>query len=146
MTAYTERLIVGFIPCIQEGKFVFQSPIEDEKIDLLNLQPRNPEYMTFQFYDKKQKVNICHIELTNKRNRLEVSYGTQEEFQNKGYMTEALEFSVKWVFDNTDEKTIWALPNGDISKAVLRKCGFKDYEACDFLPDMHWFRIEKDLA
>lgn len=107
MTFKTKRLLVKFKPCIQDGKFNFENSYSNKKIDILNLQPSDPEHMTFQFYSKEDNTNICHIALTNKRGKLEVSYGTEPFFRNKGYMTEALAFAVKWIFENTTEDSIW---------------------------------------
>lgn len=146
MTFKTKRLLVKFKPCIQDGKFNFENSYSNKKIDILNLQPSDPEHMTFQFYSKEDNTNICHIALTNKRGKLEVSYGTEPFFRNKGYMTEALAFAVKWIFENTTEDSIWALPNGDISKTILETCGFTDYGVFEDAPKMHWFKIERDFT
>ena len=142
MIDQTKRLSVGFKPCVENGKFVFDSPPTNE-IDILNLLPTDPEYMTFQFYSKTDHTNICHISLTNKRGRLEVSYGTESEFRNNGYMIEALDFAVKWIFNNTTEGSIWALPNSDISKAILKKCNFIDQGTHENYSKMNWFKIER---
>lgn len=107
MTYKTERLLVGFKPCLRDGKFDFDNCCSDKKVDLLNLQPSDDcENMVFQLYLKEDNMNIGHISLYNKYGKLEVAYETNALFRGKGYMTEALTFAVKWIFDNTTEDSI----------------------------------------
>lgn len=114
MTYKTERLLVGFKPCLRDGKFDFDNCCSDKKVDLLNLQPSDDcENMVFQLYLKEDNMNIGHISLYNKYGKLEVAYETNALFRGKGYMTEALTFAVKWIFDNTTEDSIWALIEDD---------------------------------
>lgn len=143
MESRTEHMIVKSNMQISDGKFVFKSLESSGKISLLDLKPSVPEDTGFIFYDSEQNVLICHVGITNKRERLEVSYGTEEPFRNKGYMTEALSFVVTWIFDSTTENQIWALPNGPISKSILEKCGFIDCGSDDSYQNINWFKLER---
>lgn len=113
-------------------------------IDLINLKPSTGREHAFCFYDKQNSnVLICHIAITDKRGRFEVSYGTEEPFRGNGYMTEALTCLCQWLYDNTDRVAIWALPNGphkEESISVLQKCGF---EKADKEFGIEWYVSKK---
>jgi len=146
ITFQTKRLLAAFKPCICNEKFVFDFPCQNRKIDILNLEFSNSkysEYMIFQFYSKEDTTHICHVMLINKRNKLEVSFGTDEKFRRQGYMTEALTAAIKWIFNNTIEDSIWAIPSNKISQTVLEKCGFKYHSPVQNCPSSHWYIIER---
>ena len=149
MTYKTERLLVGFKPCLRDGKFDFDNCCSDKKVDLLNLQPSDDcENMVFQLYLKEDNMNIGHISLYNKYGKLEVAYETNALFRGKGYMTEALTFAVKWIFDNTTEDSIWALIEDDNmnSISVAKRCGFTEREIYEHISNWHWFKIERAIG
>ena len=124
MKIITKRLI-GFSDLVIDNGRLLSKPI-NESISILQLKPKTGKESGFCFYDKNnQDVLICHVGITNQRAKFEVSYGTQDEFRNKGYMSEALDGFVSFVFTKTNELIIWALPNGDISQHILEKCKFK---------------------
>lgn len=94
----------------------------------------------FQFYTKNNlNDEVCHIIVMWKREkRPEVSYGTNDPYRGNKYMEEALTGFLEWVQNNTDEKEIWGLPNGEYkstSQHILEKCGFKpsDKHASDLI-------------
>jgi ribosomal-protein-alanine N-acetyltransferase len=57
---------------------------------------------------------------------IEIGYGTDEEFRNKGYMTEALGGVLRWASGRTDIQTILAETEfgNDASIRMLEKLGF----------------------
>ena len=118
--------------------------INTVEIDVMNITPCTGREHAFCFYDKQNSdVLICHIAITDKRGRFEVSYGTEESFRGNGYMTEALESLCKWLFINTDRDSIWALPNGQYKKesiSVLKKCGF---QKADEEFGIEWYELKK---
>ena len=56
----------------------------------------------------------------------EIGYGISEEYQNKGYATEAVKAVLDWAFAHTEVTAIEAEtdPDNTASKRVLEKCGF----------------------
>lgn len=115
---------------------------ESDDIDIFNLQPSSGKESSFIFYDiNNVDTLICHIGITWQRNRFEVSYGTEEAYQEKGFLQEALSGFLKWIISNTDEKEIWGLPNGPESEHILVKCGFKYYNQYEN-GDMKWYRFD----
>ena len=56
----------------------------------------------------------------------ESGYGISEEYQNKGYATEAVKGVLEWAFSRPEVTAVEAETNPDntASKRVLEKCGF----------------------
>lgn len=114
-------------------------------IDILNLKPS--VVYGFVFYDKKVPKNmIFHLGLENKRGRVEISYGTEEEYRNQGYATEGVREAVRWLFSNTSEPEIYGLvcKSNIPSIKTLEKCGFSNKEKCG--DDAYWYCISKKDA
>ena len=140
----TDRLICKSDLCLENGKLVEAE--KDNTIDILNINPTTGEEGGFVFYYKElSAVLVCHVGITFVRRRFEVTYGVDNEsFRNQGYMTEALKLLCEWLFDNTDQDVIWALPNGECKEAsirVLEKCDFK---TADTVNGLVWYELRKD--
>ena len=140
----TERMVCESDLCVESGKLV--KPPRKTNIDLLNLKPATGQEGGFAFYHKElQGMLICHVGITCARGRFEVTYGVDNEsFRNRGYMTEALKSLCKWLFSNTEQEVIWALPNGEYKEASTRvseKCNFK---ASDTENRLIWYELRKD--
>jgi RimJ/RimL family protein N-acetyltransferase len=72
-----------------------------------------------------------------------IGYAISRKYWNQGYMTEALKAFCKWLFHNTDQNIIWALPGGIYKEAsikVLKKCNFirSNREA-----DQDWYELRR---
>lgn len=121
----TDRL-VGYSDMIVTDGLIQKPTNDDNCINILSIKRSTGREVGFMFYDRNnQDTKICHVAITWQRNRTEVSYGTESLFRNKGYMQEALKAFLEWVSNSTKENNIWALPNGEESKHILEKCGFK---------------------
>ena len=57
----------------------------------------------------------------------EIGYGIDEEFQGRGYATEAVELALAWAFSHAGVAAVEAEtdPDNVASQKVLAKCGFK---------------------
>ena len=57
----------------------------------------------------------------------EIGYGIDEEFQGKGYATEAVKLALVWAFGHAGVAAVEAEtdPDNSASQKVLAKCGFK---------------------
>ncbi len=57
---------------------------------------------------------------------VEIGYGISEEFQGKGFATEAVDAAVNWALGQPDVKRVEAEtePDNRASQRVLEKCGF----------------------
>lgn len=139
----TERLL-----CKSEMRIIngLLEPAEDECselniMDILNRKPATGMEYGFMFYDKETEDYVCQIHFEDKRRKYEVSYGTEEQFRGRGFMKEALNFFVKWVFDNTEVKELVALiHDNNKSQHILENSGFT-HEKNDEYGD--WFIIKK---
>ena len=139
MKIITERL-VGYSDLVVENGHLVPKKIR-ESVNFLNLKPRTGQEEGFVFYDKDdQNILICHVGITTKRERFEVSYGTEESFRENGYMLEALNGLIDFIFSKTNEKIIWAIPNGEISQHILEKCGFRYFVEEN---GIRWFALER---
>lgn len=60
-------------------------------------------------------------------NEVEVLYGISDNYQNKGYATEASKSLTQWTFENTQLKSLVAIvkPENIPSKIVIEKLGFQ---------------------
>lgn len=123
----TKRLIMKSDLYIENGTI---KSIQNKKIDLQNIPKR---INGFQFYDKHNNNLICHIGMKFSRRCNEINYGTELEFRNQGYMSEALSAFIKWFFENTNETELNALvPNHNIySQMLVKKCNFVEDGAFD---------------
>ena len=114
-------------------------------IDLLNLKRTTGRESGFVFYDKDQNnKEICHIGFLSKRDRFELSFGTEIEYRRMGYMYEALVNTIDWIFKHTNENVIWAIPGNNISENLLKKCGFQKSTA-EQVNEFNWFMLTKNV-
>ncbi|MCB2342411.1 GNAT family N-acetyltransferase [Clostridium estertheticum] len=60
-------------------------------------------------------------------NEVELLYGVSDNYQNKGYATEASKALIQWTFENTQLKSLTAIvkPENITSKIVIEKLGFE---------------------
>lgn len=60
-------------------------------------------------------------------NEVEVLYGISDNYQSKGYATEASKALIQWIFENTNLKSLTAIvkPENISSKIVIEKLNFK---------------------
>ena len=70
--------------------------------------------------------DLCFKGLEDNRNP-EIGYGILDEFQGKGYATEAVKLALKWAFGHPEITAVEAEsdPGNAASQRVLEKCGFK---------------------
>lgn len=139
----TDRMLAKTEMQIINGMLV-NGNVQSGPVDILHLRKSTGLESAFVFYEKMgNNAQICHISITHKRDRFEVSYGTEEHFRRQGYMKEALSQLVSWIFSNTCETEIWGLPNGEESEHILQTCGFLYYAPFEKDASMKWYRIEK---
>ncbi|MCB2296238.1 GNAT family N-acetyltransferase [Clostridium tagluense] len=87
----------------------------------------------------------------NEMGEVIIGYGTNETFQNKGYMTEAVEGLIKWIFTNPKALSIVAdtEKTNIASHRVLEKNGFIKYKESVKTSDggeveeLVWWRLVK---
>ena len=70
--------------------------------------------------------NLCYKGLESDKNP-EIGYGIFDEFQGRGYATEAASLAIKWAFNHPEVKAVEAETDftNTASQKVLEKCGFK---------------------
>ncbi|MEN8906865.1 MAG: GNAT family protein [Clostridiales bacterium] len=102
-----------------------------QKIEFMKLYDNLDLIITcWQVVLKKYKIITSEITIngTPSDNEIELSYKTDEEYQNKGYMTEALNAYMYWIFyqNKYKIKSVFAMvsKNNLPSKKVLKKIGF----------------------
>lgn len=78
----------------------------------------------------------------NRKGEVEVGYGIDQDYQNKGYMKETLSTIIKWSFSQNKVKIVTAETNKDnkASQRVLEKVGMKKYKEEE---KTFWYKIEK---
>ena len=80
-----------------------------------------------------------------------IGYGTEDSYQNKGYMTEAVEGLIKWIFTNPRVQSIVADTDKTniASHRVLEKNGFIKYRESvktsedGEVEELVWWRLDK---
>lgn len=138
---YTKRLICKTEMNIVEGVLIPSIEQSNSEINILDLKPSTGMEYGFMFYDKSNEEFICQIHFEDKRRSFEISYGTDEKFREKGYMTEALEFFVNWIFEHTIIQEMFALINDNpISQHILENRGFEFYKQDE---NGDWFIIRR---
>ncbi|MBL4653692.1 MAG: GNAT family N-acetyltransferase [Flavobacteriales bacterium] len=76
--------------------------------------------------DNKMIGDLCIVGEPNAKGEIEIGYGTYDEFQNKGFMTEIVSGIIKWVKTQRKVKSIIASTNkmNIASFKVLEKNNF----------------------
>jgi len=95
--------------------------------------------------DKRKKVmvgDLCFKGEVNADGEIEIGFGTYPQFQNQGYMTEAVAALCQWAFEQTKVTCILAeTSNSNIaSQKILIKNGFKTYKETN--KNIQW-RLQK---
>jgi [ribosomal protein S5]-alanine N-acetyltransferase len=87
-------------------------------------------------------ADLCFKGEPNADGEIEVGYGTYEQFQGQGYMTEALQAVANWAFTQPKVKAITAETDESniASHRTLEKNGFTRYA---MRGEMIWWRLEK---
>lgn len=136
----TERLVLLSEIEIKKNFLVLY---EDKDIDIMSIKPATGRETGFVAYlGNNPSEMVCHVCFTTKRNRIEISYGTEEIHRKKGYMYEAIFAVLKWFFENTSYEMIWAVINNNpISLKLALKVGFTKIEDETF--EFCWYVLKK---
>lgn len=78
----------------------------------------------------------------NAQGEIEIGYGTDDGFEGKGFMTEALKALIRWAFEQPRVLAVTAETEKTnlASIRVLQKIGMTQYKEVD---EMLWWRINK---
>lgn len=84
--------------------------------------------------ENKMVADLCFFGEVDEIGVIEIGYGTYDEFQGKGFMTEMVEGIIKWINHNTSINIIIATTNKEniASIRILDKNNFIIYEETDF--------------
>lgn len=76
--------------------------------------------------DNKMVGDLCFVDEPNANGEIEIGYGTYDEFQNKGFMTEAVSGIIEWAKTESEIQSIIASTekSNNASFKVLEKNGF----------------------
>lgn len=83
--------------------------------------------------ERRMVGDLCFVGEPNADGEIEIGYGTYDDFQNKGYMTEAVGGMIQWAKTQPDVKSIYAGTEKDnvASYSVLQKNNFVQFEASE---------------
>lgn len=117
------------------------------KIRLNDVKNNNSKYMwytTWVVILKSENRIIGHIMLKgypNEQGEVNIGYYMQEHYREKGYMSEAINKLIRWIFSNSDVKYIVAdtLKTNTTSQNLLKKIGMKLYKEDD---ECFWWRLK----
>lgn len=117
------------------------------KIRLNDVKNNNLKYMwytTWVVILKSENRIIGHIMLKgypNEQGEVNIGYYMQEHYREKGYMSEAINKLIRWIFSNSDVKYIVAdtLKTNTTSQNLLKKIGMKLYKEDD---ECFWWRLK----
>ena len=104
-------------------------------------------YTNWQIILKSANISIgsaCFMGRPNERQEVEIGYGINEDFQNKGYITEAVRAICDWAFSQPTVTCIIAQTEKDNipSHRVLQKCGMERYKETE---EGLWWRLESSV-
>ncbi|WP_368487982.1 GNAT family N-acetyltransferase [Clostridium sp. BJN0013] len=93
-------------------------------------------YTNWQIILKSKNKTIgsaCFMKCPDENGQVEIGYGINTIYQNKGYMTEAAQAICEWASSQRDVSLIIAETEKDniASHKVLKKCGMKKYRETD---------------
>lgn len=122
MEIITSKMIMRTNVQFENGRLIF--PKENHCADLSSLKPRKGEDSGFIFYSHTGK-EICHISIRTDRRPCELTYGTEEEFREQGYMQAAMKIVLQLFKENHVTEEISGLICGNpTSEHILEKFGF----------------------
>ncbi len=87
--------------------------------------------------------DLCFKGGPGESGEIEIGYGTHDEFQGKGFMTEAIGAIAGWALNQPEVKTIHAETNQNnlASHRTLAKNNFKPYKKVE---SMIWWKLDKN--
>lgn len=117
------------------------------KIRLNDVKNNNSKYMWYTTWIvilKSENRIIGHIMLKgypNEQGEVNIGYYMQERYREKGYMSEAINKLIRWIFSNSYVKYIVAdtLKTNTTSQNLLKKIGMKLYKEDD---ECFWWRLK----
>ncbi|MEG2787806.1 MAG: GNAT family N-acetyltransferase [Romboutsia sp.] len=117
------------------------------KIRLNDVKDNNMKYMWYTTWIvilKSENRTIGHIMIKgypNEKGEVNIGYYMQEQYRGNGYMNEALNKLISWIFLNSDVEYIAAdtLKNNMLSQNLLKKIGMKIYREDD---ECFWWRLK----
>ncbi len=85
--------------------------------------------------ENKMVGDLCFVGEPNANGEVEIGYGTYDEFQNRGFMTEAVGGMIEWAKQQPEVKAIIASTDktNSASYSVLLKNNFTKVEGTDAL-------------
>ena len=90
------------------------------------------------------RLSSKRIDYPNQNGEVEIGYGIDPDYQNQGYMTEALRMMMKWAFGEKSCKSIVALgvqKTNIPSQRVLEKVGMSIIEETN---ETFSYRVNRD--
>lgn len=119
-----------------------------EQVILPQVADAGDNYLFSTFWtiiDKRKNVmigDLCFKGAPNEQGEIEVGYGTHSDFQNKGFMTEALGAVIQWAMRQPSVKTVLAETTNEnlASHKTLARNHFVVFKQVD---NMIWWRLDK---
>ena len=120
--------------CLNETSRKISTELKEalEQVILPNVADKSKNYLYSTIWtaiakeENKMIGDICMYGEPNKNGEIEIGYGTYDEFQNKGFMTEIVRGIINWVKTQTEVKSIIA------STDKTNQASFKVLEKNDF--------------
>ncbi len=120
--------------CLNETSRTISAELKDalEQVILPNVADKNKNYLYSTIWtaiskeENKMVGDICMYGEPNENGEIEIGYGTYDEFQNKGFMTEIVNGIIEWVKTQINVESIIASTNktNEASFKVLEKNNF----------------------
>ncbi|MBQ0134827.1 MAG: GNAT family N-acetyltransferase [Clostridiales bacterium] len=129
----TERLRIRLLTDREMEEVIAAAPSAELKQaygEMLDLSRENQRDRAFSgiWVMERREDGACVGDLCFKglQSSVEIGYGTQESYQNRGYMTEAVNAMCEWALSQGSVKAVEAEtePDNAASQRVLEKCGF----------------------
>ena len=141
----TDRLLIRTNMAIDNGEFKYLYRNRGKSID--QFEPTQDGDNEFAIMSKENRnVRYGGIGIVIKENAkiIEIKYSIKDEFQHRGYITEALNAIVQWIFTNTGIEKIEANCIHETSVHILRDIvGFKFDRIDERYRDHKWYVLTK---
>jgi ribosomal-protein-alanine N-acetyltransferase len=146
------KLWVNDISCLEsELACLYQAePIEGPFFNIVNGQieitekdPKNFMWHSFWLLIRKSDRVVVGSadfkDVPNENKEVEIGYGLGNQYEHKGYMTEATKAMCEWALKQNNVSNVIAETdlNGFASQRVLERCGFKKYKQEETI----WWRL-----
>ncbi|WP_234123935.1 GNAT family N-acetyltransferase [Clostridium hydrogenum] len=151
-----ELLITDIVEFEKETTYRYSGePLEGEMYDIIKgqikpVQVSGEDFVWHTFWmivlknDNTIIGSICYKDIPSSNGSVEIGYGVSQEYESRGYTTEAVRAMIGWAFRQSNVLRIIAEvdKNNIASQKILCRNGFREFKSIN---NFNWYTISKTV-